>query len=430
MHHPSRLFAALVLAGCAPNPPAVPLPAGQADPIVVLVSLDGFRWDYLDRGLSPNLARLARDGVRAQALVPVFPTKTFPNHYAIVTGRYPVKNGIVGNKFTDPELGAKFSMWDREAVRDSRFWEAEPIWVTAEKQGRRTAPFFWPGSEAAIQGVRPTFAVPFDNDVPDTARVRRVLGWLDLPADRRPSFLTLYFGDVDHAGHRYGPGSPQTDSAIALTDSMIGLLVAGLSQRGLTGSVDLVVVSDHGMAATGPDRVVWLDDYVDSTSIEVDEQSPLLTAWPDEGLEDSVYRGLRRAPHLTVYRRAKLPPRFRLEGSPRVPPIVALADEGWTLEWRAAAAQARAWSSFGNHGYDDSLPVMRAIFIAHGPAFRRGLVVPPFRNIHIYPLLAEVLGLHPAPTDGTLDSVRVMLSSPLPGRVSRLPPRPPPRSPP
>jgi predicted AlkP superfamily pyrophosphatase or phosphodiesterase len=403
------LLATILLGGCEAKAREVPAPGDPGRATVVLVSLDGFRWDYLDRGLTPNLSRLAREGVRAEAMVPVFPTKTFPNHYTIVTGRYPAKHGILGNRFTAPDIGARFSLWDRDAVRDARFYLAEPIWVTAERQGQRTAPLFWPGSEAPINGVCPSYALPFDGEMPDVARVRRLLEWLDLPIERRPTFLTLYSSAVDNAGHEYGPETPETNSAIAQVDSLIGLLATGLAERGRGGEVNLVIVSDHGMISTGPDRVVWLDDYVSPDAMQVDEMSALLTAWPAAGVEDSVYRGLKRAPHLVVYRRAELPARFHLEGSPRVPPIVAIADAGWTITARTAETP-RPEIIPGNHGYDDSLSTMRAIFIAHGPAFRRGITVPPFRNIHVYPLLAKVLGLAPAPGDGSIDSVRGLLA--------------------
>jgi predicted AlkP superfamily pyrophosphatase or phosphodiesterase len=371
------------------------------------VSIDGFRWDYLDRGLTPNLSRLAGEGVRAEALVPVFPTKTYPNHYTIVTGRYPANHGIVGNVLTAPDIGRRLSLWDRDAVRDARFYLAEPIWVTAERQGRRTAPLFWPGSEAPIKGVRPSYLLPYDGEMPDTARIAWMLERLELASDQRPVFLTLYFSLVDNAGHDYGPEAPQTDTAIAGADSLIGRVVTGLERIGRS-DVNLVVVSDHGMASTGPDRVIWLDEYVAADAMQVDEMSTLLTAWPAAGLEDSVYRALGRAPRLTVYRRTELPERYHLEG-PRIAPIVAVAEEGWTLA-RRTAEEPDPKILLGNHGYDDTLPSMRGIFVARGPAFRRGARVPAVRNIHLYPLLAEVLGVVPVETDGSLDSVRALLS--------------------
>ncbi len=395
--------------------------APASPPPVILVSIDGFRADYLDRGLTPVMSRLANDGVRAEALIPVFPTKTFPSHYSIVTGRWPGVHGIIGNEFFAPELGRSFRLADREAVRDARFWGAEPIWVTAERQGIPTAPFFWPGSEAAIGGVRPAYVRAFDPGMPDTARVRQVLEWLDLPPGRRPRFLTLYTNVVDAAGHEFGPDAPETRVAIARADSLIGLLVTGLKARGLEGRVNLIVVSDHGMTSTSPQRVIHPDDFVARDAVEVEALSPVLMLRPHTGLEDSIYRGLRRAPHLSTYRRAELPERYHLATSPRVPPLVAIADEGWEIRWRTGSGVVGG----GDHGYDDSLSSMRATFLAHGPGFRRGVIVPPFRNIHLYALMAELLGVSPAPTDGSLDSVRTLLSgastTSAPGRAPSSP---------
>jgi predicted AlkP superfamily pyrophosphatase or phosphodiesterase len=390
---------------------ACPRPAtiGALRPTVVLVSIDGFRWDYLDRGLTPNLSRLAREGVRAEAMIPVFPTKTFPNHASIVTGRYPVHHGIIGNTFTAPDLGARLSMSDPRSVRDARFWLAEPIWVAAERQGQRTAPFFWPGSEAPIGGVRPAYSVPYDQGMPDPARVTRVLRWLDLSSRWRPTFLTMYLSGVDGAGHSYGPDAPQTREAIAHADTIIGMLVDGLAKRGIVDRINLIIVSDHGMTGLSPDRVIDLDTYLPSKWIDVDNLSPTLMAWPRDGLADSVYTRLKTVPHLTVFRRAELPERFHLQGSVRVPPIVALADPGWKIQQSSSLLRQ---SRSGDHGYDDTVTDMRAIFLAHGPAFRHGVVVRPFRNIHVYALIAEVLGLKPGETDGSLDSIRDVLAEP------------------
>jgi predicted AlkP superfamily pyrophosphatase or phosphodiesterase len=373
---------------------------------VLLVSIDGFRWDYLDRGLTPTLSRLAREGVRAEALVPVFPTKTYPNHYTLVTGRYPATHGIVGNVLTAPDIGRRLSLWDRDAVRDARFYLAEPLWVTAERQGRPTAPLFWPGSEAAINGVRPSHILPYDGKMADTAQIAWMLDLLSPAVRSRPVFLTLYFSLVDNAGHDFGPDAPETDAAIRRADSLVARVLEGLERIGRE-DVNLVVASDHGMASTGPDRVIWLDQLVAADAMQVDEMSTLLMAWPAPGLEDSVVRALRRAPHLAVYPRAELPERYRLEG-PRIPPVIAVADEGWTIA-RRTAEEPDPKIVLGNHGYDDTLTSMRAFFVARGPAFRQGAKVPAFRNIHLYPLLAEVLGVTPVETDGSLDSVRAML---------------------
>jgi predicted AlkP superfamily pyrophosphatase or phosphodiesterase len=203
-------------------------------------------------------------------------------------------------------------------------------------------------------------------------------------------------------------------------------LVAGLAERGLADAVNLVIVSDHGMAATGPDRVVVLDDHLDPDLLEIDALSPVLLARPRAGLEDSAYRALRAAPHLRVYRGPELPARFHLASSPRVPPIVAIADEGWEIRRRPKPGERPPPVGGGDHGYDDALSSMRAIFLAHGPGFRRRLVVPPFRNVHLYPLLAELLGVRPVATDGSLDSVRALLR----GGSATSAPAPRPASPP
>ncbi|HEU4525489.1 MAG TPA: ectonucleotide pyrophosphatase/phosphodiesterase [Gemmatimonadales bacterium] len=403
-----RCAFSVLLTACAGTAREAPPPAGGLGTTVLLISIDGVRWDYLDRGLTPNLSRLAREGVRAEAMVPVFPTKTFPNHYTMVTGRFPAGHGIVGNVLTAPDIGGRLSLFDPAAVRDARFYLAEPIWVTSERQRRRTAPLFWPGSYAPIGGVLPSYSLPYDDEMPDTAKIAWMLERLELPPEERPVFLTLYFSLVDDAGHTYGPDAPATDSAIVAADGLIGRVMAGLEGIG-RGDVNVIVVSDHGMAPTGPDRVIWLDEYVAEDAMEVDERNTLLTAWPASGLEDSVHRALRRAPHLAVYRRDELPRHLRLEG-PRIAPIVALADEGWTISRRTAKEPAPNIIR-GNHGYDDALPSMGAIFLARGPAFRRGVRVSPFRNVHLYPLMAHVLRIEPLESDGSLDSLRSVLST-------------------
>ena len=417
----------LLLTGCRANSHAAALAQGPPRPAVLLVSLDGFRWDYLDRGLTPNLGRIARAGVRARALRPSFPTKTFPNHYSIVTGLAPGHHGIVGNEFRAPDLGRRLSMHDEESVKDARFWLGTPIWVAAERQGIRTAPFFWPGSETEIGGVRPAWSVAYDEAMPDPARVRQVLGWLALPASRRPGFVTLYFSLVDAAGHEYGPEAAETDSAIARADRLIGLLDAGLAR--LRTPIDLLVVSDHGMTDASPDRVIWLDDLVRRDWLETGEVSPVLMAWPRAGKEDSVVTGLRRNGHLRVYRRSELPARWQLAGSPRVGSVVAVADEGWSMRW-CPVVEHKPWRLRGEHGYDDSLPSMSGIFLARGPAFRKGAQVPPFRNVHLYPLIARLLGVSVPPSDGSIDSVRMVLSAPAPSASPPPPASAPAASPP
>ncbi|MBA2291387.1 MAG: alkaline phosphatase family protein [Gemmatimonadales bacterium] len=403
--HPLLLLA-LALAACSqPIKPdtLAPLP----DQRVILISLDGFRADFLDRGLSPNLAAIADRGVRARWMTPAFPTLTFPNHYTIVTGLHPAHHGMVANTIRDSALGV-FRMSDTMANRDPRWWGGEPIWATAEKQGRRAAAFFWPGSESGAGGRAPSRWLPFDDKFPDAARVDSVLHWASQPPGTAPAITTLYYSNVDHAGHDSGPDSPDVDSAIVHVDRMVGRLVTGLRERGLTDRTNIVVVSDHGMAPRPATKLIALDDFISLSDVNVVEWSPVGMLIPAPGRDDDVYQKLRAAsPHLSVYRRADVPERFHFRDSPRIPPLILVADEGWSITSRSRVASWRAQG--GGHGWDNALPSMRAIFVAAGPAFRSGVVVDPFQNIHVYSLMTHIMGLNPAPNDGTLDSVRTLL---------------------
>ncbi|HYE96603.1 MAG TPA: ectonucleotide pyrophosphatase/phosphodiesterase [Rubricoccaceae bacterium] len=385
-------------------------------PTLLLISIDGFRHDYLGHYPAPTLERIAREGVRAARLVPSYPSVTFPNHYTLVTGLRPEHHGIVGNRFYDPDLDATFDGGDLAARAEARWWGGEPIWVTAERQGRRAMVLSWPGAEAAVGGVRPSQWSPFDGGLPYAARVDTVLAWLDLPPDQRPAFLTLYFEGVDGAGHSYGPNAPETAAAVAEVDRALARLLDGLDARGLTDRIHLVVVSDHGMAEMRADRVVVLDDHLGPHALadvaRMLDGEPM-GLWPEPGRADGLYRALRaaRLPHVRVVRREETPAHLHYRASPRIPPILLMADEGWTVTTRARWAQrdgpaAPAW---GTHGFDPRLPSMGALLLARGPAFRQGVTVGPVENVHVYALMAHVLGLRAAPNDGDLRSVRAFL---------------------
>jgi predicted AlkP superfamily pyrophosphatase or phosphodiesterase len=396
------VFAALV--GCAPRPSGTR--EGSAPPPVILVSIDGFRPDYLGRGNSPTLDSIAEAGVRAEWMEPSFPSKTFPNHYTIVTGLRPDHHGIIANNIRDSALG-RFSMGDRDAVRDARWWGGEPIWATLAKAGGVAAPIFWPGSEAPIGGALPAIWEAFDEDVSPNDRVDNLLALLERSGAMRPEFLTLYTSVVDHAGHTFGPTSSELANAVSVADAMVARLAAGLHARGLADRVNLIIVSDHGMSSTSSDRLIVLDDLIDLDDIVVHDWGPVGQYQPVEGKSELVYQALHdRHPALTVYRREELPARLAFGSHPRVPEIVAIAADGWRITTRRQVADFRPG---GDHGYDNALPSMRALFLASGPGFRQGSVVPSFSNIHVYSLMAHLLGLQPAPNDGSLDSVRVML---------------------
>ena len=397
------VVAALLLGAAAKAPRRAPQGGG---PIVVLVSLDGFRWDFLERYPTPNLHRLAERGVRARWMAPVFPTLTFPNHYSIITGLLPAHHGIVSNQFLEPVTGRRFRYTDTLAMRDSSWWGGEPLWVTAERQGRRSASFFWPGSEAAIGGVRPSRWLVYDGQVPWTARAESSLAWLQAPEPERPAFVTVYWSGVDEAEHRFGPEAPEALDAVASADSLVGRLLDGLTTAGLARRVNLVVVSDHGSAATSRDRVVLLDDYVDVTTVDLIRGGQALSLRARDGDDARLFAALRRVPHVAFYRRAETPARWRYRDNDRIAPIVGQAEAGWTITTRQLAARR---FNLGEHGYDDTVSAMRGIFVAAGPAFREGVVTAPFRNVHVYEPVCAILGLRPALNDGSLDSVRVML---------------------
>ena len=377
-------------------------------PTLLLVSLDGFRWDYPERARVPNLERLAREGIHAVALIPSFPTKTFPNHYSIVTGLYPAHDGIIANNMWDPEFQATFTMNRREEVANGRWWEGEPIWVTAEKAGQKTGVLFWPGSEAEINGVRPSYWKPHLSSATHDERLATIFSWLDKPAAERPTFLTLYLQDVDDAGHDFGPGSPQVRAAVERVDATLGRLIAGLKARQIFDSINLIVVSDHGMAAASPERTIFLEDYIDPSTLEVVDWSPVLMASAKNGDSEAAYQKLKAMPHGAVYRKGELPARLHFSGHRRIPALIAIADEGWEFSTRARLAQ-RKKPEYGAHGYDNALPSMRGIFYARGSAFKRGQVVPAFSNLDIYPAMAFILGLKPAPHDGTFKTLQPFL---------------------
>jgi len=414
--------AAVACVACAPHPSAAPAAAPRGlQQSLVLISIDGFRWDYFNRAGTGNLHTLASHGVHAERMVPSFPSVTFPNHYTIVTGLYPEHHGIISNNMVDPVLG-KFGIGDNPAVRDARWWGGEPIWNTAELQHERAAPVSWPGSEAPIGGMRPSWWKKFDAKESRADKVREVLALLALPADSAPRLITQYFSEVDHAGHLFGPDSPQTDSAIAQVDSAVGAIVDGIARVHLDGRVNVIVVADHGMAAISPSRVVFLDDYVSLDSVDVIDWGAYGLVAPKPGHERYAYDRLRGAnPHLTVYRKSQIPARFHYDSNPRIPAILALADEGWTVSSHARFDRNPSRAGGGEHGYDNLLPDMGALFIASGPAFKAGLVVKPFQNIHVYDLMAHVLGLRPAPNDGSLDSTSAMLRVPPKTRAASSP---------
>ena len=407
-------------AGCATPPPPRPAPQAAARPApapLLLISIDGFRADYLQRGLTPTLAALAQQGVRAQAMQPSFPSLTFPNHYTIVTGLRPDHHGLVNNTMSDPALGG-FSLSNRKAAGDGRWWaEGTPIWESAGRQGLKTATMFWPGSEAAIHDYRPDHWLPYDGSVTPEQRVDQVLDWLDLPAGERPAFLTLYFDDVDHAGHGYGPDSKQVNEAAAKVDAALARLVEGLKKRGLFDRINMIVVSDHGMASVPPNHNVIVDKLIPLDQVQVVSLGVLAGFNPKDGHDFARIEAKLEKPqkHMQCWDKTRIPARFVYGSNPRVPQLVCLADVGWRITSTASLAKKRKDGgklSLGEHGYDNTDPTMQALFIAHGPAFRQGETLPAISNVDVYPLMTHLLGVTPVKNDGNYEAVKGALKDP------------------
>lgn len=378
--------------------------------------MDGFRNDYISAYGLPSLTRLAQEGARAQAMLPGFPSRTFPCHYTLVTGWHPADHGIVGNVVEGEEPGQQLTMNSAGSVTWWS-WRGEPIWVTAEKAGLPTATMFWPASTAQIDGYRPTYALPYQRAFPYEQRIDQVLEWLDLPPGRRPFFISLYFEAADPPGHATGPWSEATRAAVEKVDTMIERLVRGLKERGLYDAVNLIVTSDHGMAETNAfHRTVYVNDTVEPSRIEISGSGPYMLAKARPGDDSKVLAELEKVPHARAYRLPDAPPHLHFQRTPGGFTLLLLADDGWTLRTARNAVPphlmgARGQQTRGAHGYDSAYPSMKVPFIARGPAFAPGAHMPEFESVHVYSLLAHLLGLSPARNSGRLDVFTPILAN-------------------
>src|SRR5215469_11331313 len=418
-----RLFLALLLAltpglrlASAQNVnPALPLvhtdsgpnsEAAQKAHYVVLVSLDGFRWDYAKRDGAAHLVALGKAGVWApEGMIPSFPSLTFPNHFTIVTGLYPQHHGLVANSFYDETKQARYAISDSKAVGDGSWYRGVPLWSLAESQGMRTACLFWPGSEAEIAGHRPTWYARFDSKTEATdpvlqARLDDLLTLLRLPPTDRPHFITVYYDEPDHSGHEFGPDAPQTKAAVLKVDALVGKLKAALDSTGLP--INLVVISDHGMVKV-EDGWITLDKFADLTGI--DAVGTLLYAETDED-RTRVYNQLKKASsQFVVYRRKDVPAGLNYNQNPRTGDPVIVATGPYAIRAHDPPEGTPAQPPTpGVHGFDPrKIPQMKASFFAAGPDIVSGKTVAPFENVNLYPWMAHMLGLNPPKTDGSLN---------------------------
>ncbi len=370
-------------------------------PYVVLLSLDGFRWDFPILYQTSHLRTVAADGVKAKALLPCFPTKTFPNHYSIITGLYPDHHGIVANRFTDPITGKTFALSNAEKTNPV-YYGGTPFWVAAEKAGIKTASYNWPGSETLIQGVQPSIWKHYSETVPLEQRIDTVVHWLQLPSEHRPHFISIYFEQPDKVLHSVGPDSQEAGEVIRWTDSLVGVLYTKLKALPFADSINLIVVSDHGMTALSTEKKVTLSDFVPAHWLAYPVSgSPVLLLKAAPGYYDSVATRLRQIPHTKSWPSQKVPRRLRFGTNERSLDFTMVADKGWTIITQYGQKQ-----EYGNHGYDNRIKDMQGIFYAVGPAFRNNYTSKPFRNIDIYSLLAHIYGIQVPTNDGSFKRIK------------------------
>lgn len=373
----------------------------------VILSLDGFRWDYPDKTSTPTLHQIAKDGVKAVSLIPCFPSKTFPNHYTIATGLYPDHHGLVNNSFYDRTLGKPYAIGNKEARFDPEFYGGEPIWITAQNQEVKTASFYWVGSDVAIEGKYPDIWKNYDGSVPFIQRIDTIVKWLNLPLAQRPRLIMAYYEEPDGVGHKYGPDNIQTLKTVSEIDSLVGIFYTMIHQLPNADSINFIIVSDHGMGAISSERNVALADYIpDSWPVRIEGGNPNYNIYSEGAWIDSTYFALKKVKGLKVWKPAEMPVYLNYGSNERDGDLVVVADSAWSI--------TRNWPTKpftgGTHGYDITNTDIHAIFYAVGPAFKKGYIQPKFQNIHIYPLLAYLLGIKPAVTDGNLLEVINMLN--------------------
>lgn len=388
-------------------------------PKLLLVSFDGFRWDYIDRVPTPNFHDLMKEGVQVEQVENIYITKTFPNHYSLVTGLYAETHGIVANEMFDPAMNLSFSM-ETDSIYDSRWWdEAVPLWVTLQKSGGRSGAAMWPGSDVKIHGMFPNQYLHYNETVPFETRVERIIEWFSAPKEEAVDFAVLYWEEPDESGHALGPESPLMDVVIAGIDENLGFLRNELRKAGLYEKVNLIVTSDHGMMQLSTDKIIELDEYVSRELYTWVDKSPVVGIIPNEGKLEEVYGKLVDAnPYMAVYKRNEIPVHYHYQHNLRIMPILLEAQEGWTIVQNRTAP-----FMLGNHGYNNSLRSMHPVFVARGPAFRQDLVKPSMQSVDLYPLMCHILSVRPLPNNGSLLRVKDLLSEEPAPLTPSAPPR-------
>jgi predicted AlkP superfamily pyrophosphatase or phosphodiesterase len=378
--------------------------------LLILISLDGTRPEYLNRNLTPTLRELSDHGIHGD-MIPTFPSITFPNHYTLVTGLYPAYHGIVGNSFRDPKDGVVFTYTSKYRNPEERWWLGEPVWTRLVKQGLKTGTCFWPGSEAPHDGVYSTYYHKYDNKISLDQKLKWVFGWMDLPQSQRPRLITLYIPDIDHTGHESGPDSKELNDTLINVDYHLGKLVKGIKERKMDSHTSIVVVSDHGMAPTSIQKVLFMDDYVPLQLFDFIVNGPVLFIYPKDSKDlEHVYQGFKIGSDKTglfdTWKKEDLPEEYFFQ-SDRVSPIVIMANMGYSFATRYNWNPERPpFPKGGAHGYNISDPLMHAIYIANGPRVKKGRL-PLFRNTEVYQTLGKLMGFQWEPRNGTREFMNV-----------------------
>ncbi|NOX19081.1 MAG: alkaline phosphatase family protein [Chlorobi bacterium] len=383
-------------------------------PYVLLISFDGFRWDYPNRGITPNIEKMREDGVSASSLRPTFPSKTFPNHYAIISGMYNDHHGIIANFFENPFTKEIYRLGDSLAVTNSKWYLGEPFWTTAERQGVISASYFWPGSEQKLSYRHPTYFEKYDHFRPHNTSVDGVIKWLRLPREKRPHFITLYFHDTDDKGHHFGPRSEEINNAIMSLDSVIGYLYQRFDDIGMRDSVNVILVSDHGMTEIDTNRTIHIDKILNGFDYKMGGTRPVMTIKPAKKNDfDEIFKTLKKNEfHYKVYKKENLPEFYHYKDDPFIYPIILVADLGWSLVNQKFFNEMADSGDKGNHGYDNNQIDMHGIFIAAGPAFKNGYKTGTVWNIDIYPLLCKIFNIYPRSNiDGRLERIEFILKA-------------------
>ena len=395
--------------------PTINSKASLEKPYLILISLDGFRWDYIEKYNPPYLSNFIKNGVKAESLIPSYPSKTFPNHYTIATGLYPDKHGIIGNSFYSYKKNLTYKIGNREMVEDGSFYGGTPIWVLADKASMVSASYFFVGSEANIQGIKPTYYYSYDASVKNDVRITQALDWLDLPLKNRPHLITMYFSDMDDVGHRFGPNKEEEiKKTLFNLDENLGNLFKGVDATGLP--INIIIVSDHGMTTLSTSNYIPIEDIENDSLYATIDNGAIVNIHPKNNMQtDSIIQYLKQKENnFKVYKTKNT---LGFEYNPKNKDwgaIQIIPDFGYYFSKRQSieSRKKNAITTVGVHGYDPKYKDMHGIFYANGSAFKKGYVIPSVKNIHIYPLMCKILGLDiPNNIDGNLNQLESVLKN-------------------